>query len=217
MSYRKKLALRAAAPVAVLALALTGCNGDDKAGGKSDAGAAKETGGSSKAPEAEKPADKGGAGASGKKELAAGESVTSPFKEKKAGQVTYEIAAQKADVGTEADAKKMINDPAKAKGLVPVVAHVKYTHKGGKPVASYPDVADNVEIYADGARGGLLIGAAEDAKGCEDDGDIENWTKGQSHTFCQTYMVPVGAKQIEVRWAADEDSEDPYIWKFAGA
>ncbi|MFF0743634.1 hypothetical protein ACFYVL_24875 [Streptomyces sp. NPDC004111] len=218
MSYRKKLVLRAAAPVAVLALALTGCNGgDDQSGGKSDAGAAKETGGSDKAPEKDGAAEQGGAGASGKKELAAGESVTSPFKEKEAGQVTYEIAAQKADVGTEADAKKMVSDPAKAKGLVPVVAHVKYTHKGGKPVASYPDVADNVEIYADGARGGLLIGAAEDAKGCEDDGDIENWTQGQSHTFCQTYMVPVGAKQIEVRWAADEDSKDPYVWRFAGA
>ncbi|MEU8892009.1 hypothetical protein [Streptomyces sp. NPDC048442] len=212
MSHRKKLALRAAVPVAVLALALTGCNGDDKAeGAKGGAGAAKETTGAAKPP-----AD--GAGeAAGKKELAAGESVTSPFKEKEAGQVTYEIAAQKADVGTEADAKKMIDDPAKAKGLVPVVAHVKYTHKGGKPVGSYPDVADNVEVYADGARGGLLIGASEDAKGCEDDGDVENWAQGQSHTFCQTYMVPVGAKEIEVHWAADEDSKEPYVWKFKGA
>ncbi|MFI5804080.1 hypothetical protein [Streptomyces sp. NPDC051561] len=221
MSYRTRLALRAAAPVAVLALALSGCNGDDQSGAKSDSGAAKQDAGKETPGEAAEGGDKAGdsgAGAgSGKKELAAGESVTSPFKEKEAGQVTYDIAAQKAVVGTEADAKKMISDPAKAKGLVPVVAHVKYTHKGGKPVASYPDVADNVEIYADGARGGLLIGAAEDAKGCEDDGDIENWTQGQSHTFCQTYMVPVGAKSIEVRWAADEDSEDPYVWKFPGA
>ncbi|MFI0981692.1 hypothetical protein ACH4SP_32365 [Streptomyces sp. NPDC021093] len=219
MSHRKKLALRAAAPVAVLALALTGCNGDDKAEGAKGgaAGAAKETGGAEKPP-ADGAGGAGGAGeAAGKKELGTGEAVTSPFKEKEAGQVTYEIVAQKVDVGTEADAKKMVDDPAKAKGLVPVVAHVKYTHKSGKPVADYPDVGDNVEIHADGARGGLLIGASDDAPGCESDSDIENWKPGQSHVICETYMIPKGAKEIEVHWAADDDSTEPFIWKFKGA
>ncbi|MCX5202327.1 hypothetical protein OG897_12805 [Streptomyces sp. NBC_00237] len=211
MSHRKKLALRAAVPVAVLALTLTGCGKDTADGGaRTGAGPAQQDGGKGAGEAVPEEPEK-------KKALAEGEAVTSPFQEKEAGQVTYEIAAQKVDVGTEADAKKLVSDPAKAKGLVPVVAHVKYTHKTGKTVTDYPDVGDNVEIHADGRRGALLIGASDDAPGCESDSDIENWKPGQSHVICETYMVPVGAKEIEVRWAADEDSGEPFVWRFKTA
>ncbi|MBZ4020083.1 hypothetical protein [Streptomyces purpurogeneiscleroticus] len=194
---RKTLWLRAAAPVAVLALTLTACGGSG--GGDSKNGAKS---GTSKLQE-----DKAES-----RELATGESATSPFKEDD-GKITYSVLAQKVDVGTEADTKKMVDDPAKAKGFVPAVAHVKYTNKGGGTVASYPSVGDNVEIYADGQRGTILIGAADDAPGCESDSDIENWKKGESHVLCETYMVPKSAKELSVRWSA-EDEGQPYSWTF---
>ncbi len=196
MLNQKTLWLRAAAPVAVLALSLTACGGSG--GGDSTA----------KSSTSKLQDDK----AESSRELATGESATSPFKEDD-GKVTYSVLAQKVDVGTEADTKKMVDDPAKARGFVPAVAHVQYTNKGGGVVSSYPSVGENVEIYADGQRGTILIGAADDAPGCESDSDIENWKKGQSHVLCETYMVPKGAKELAVHWAAEDDGE-PYIWKF---
>ncbi|WP_227025196.1 hypothetical protein [Streptomyces tsukubensis] len=158
--------LRAAAPAAVLALTLTACGGSDS----KDTAAETNKGGS-----VSKGQDKADEKEAGTKELGVGESVTSPFKEDD-GKITYEIVAQKVDVGTAEDAKKLVDDPKKAAGLVPVVAHLKYTNKGGGVVSSYPEVGDNVEIHADGTRGNILIGAADDAPGCESDSDIEKTT-----------------------------------------
>ncbi|MFE0176361.1 hypothetical protein ACFWZ2_29000 [Streptomyces sp. NPDC059002] len=193
----KKTALRVAAPVAVLALALTACGGgdDDKSEDK------KADAPKSQTKPKEAPA------------LAAGDSTTGKVKEGDA-VVTYDVAAQKIDVGTEAETKKLVQDPSKAKGMVPAVAHLKYTHKGGAPLKDTPDVADTTEIYADGTRGGLLIGAAEDAPGCEDKLDLEGWKQGESHVLCETYLIPAGSKSLEVHWAAKEDGE-PVVWKFA--
>ncbi|MEC4015365.1 hypothetical protein [Streptomyces sp. H27-D2] len=202
MLNRKTVLLRAAVPVAVLALTLSACGGSDSGtADKADAGKSK-----SEPQKAEAPS----------KELQAGEDATSAFKEDD-GKITYSVLAQKVDVGTEAETKKLVNDPADAKGLVPVVAYVKYTNKAGGVVSKYPGVGDNVEIYADGTRGSVLIGAADDAPGCESDNDIENWKKGQSHIICETYMVPKATKELAVHWAANDDDEDPYIWKFKAA
>ncbi|MFD7610438.1 hypothetical protein [Streptomyces sp. NPDC059828] len=207
--YKRNPWVRAAVPVAVLALALTACNGGDDA-----AGTGKESAGSGKS---SAPA-KGSTGeledgGSDDQQLGAGESAKAAFKEDD-GAITYSVAAQKVNIGTEEDTKKLVSDPAKAKGFVPAVAYVKYTNEGGGTVASYPDVGDNVEVYADGNRGSILIGASEDAPGCESDSDIENWGKGQSHVICQTYMIPKGSKEVAVHWAADEDSNKPYVWTF---
>lgn len=196
----KKTALRFAAPVAVLALALTACGGGD------DGGDAKTSSKKSDAAKNEPKKDTA---------LAAGASTTGKVKEGDVS-ITYDVAAQKVDLGTEADTKKLVQDPSKGKGLVPAVAHMKVTHKGGPTLTDTADVADTTEIYADGTRGGLLIGAAEDAPGCEDPLDIESWKKGESHVVCETYLVPAGAKSIEVHWAAVEDG-DPVIWKLDGS
>ncbi|MGV9878393.1 hypothetical protein [Streptomyces sp. NPDC003006] len=194
----KKTALRFAAPVAVLALALTACGGgDDKKSEEKPKTDAANSQAKPKEPAA----------------LKAGESTTGKVKEGDA-TVTYDVAAQKVDLGTEAETKKLVSDPKKAKGLVAAVAHVKYTHKAGAPLADVPDVGDGAEIYADGTRGGLLIGASEDAAGCEDELELEGWKKGESHVLCQTYLVPVGTKELEVQWTPEGSEAEPTVWKF---
>ncbi|MFI1677273.1 hypothetical protein [Streptomyces sp. NPDC020607] len=197
MLYRKT-ALRIAAPVAVLALALTACGGgDDKKSDDKKADAPKSQ---------NKPAEPTA--------LKAGETTTGQVKEDKA-TVTYDVAAQKIDVGTAAETKKLVSDPKQAKGLVVATAHMKITHKAGAPLTDTPDVAETTEIYADGTRGGLLIGAAEDAPGCEDELDLEGWKKGETHELCETYLIPEGSKDLEVRWSAKEDGKQ-VTWKVAG-
>lgn len=199
MLYRKT-ALRVAAPVAVLALALTACGGGDD---KKDSADKPKAGANE--PKAKPKPESGG-------ELGTGESATGKVKEGDAS-VTYEITAQKVDLGTEADTKKMVADPKEAKGLVPAIAYVKYTHKSGAPLTETPDANDGTTVWADGQRGTLVIGAAEDAPGCEDASSIEGWKKGQTHVLCETYLVPKDAKDLEIHWS-EEDGE-PFIWKFA--
>lgn len=201
MLHKKTALLRAAAPVAVLALALTACGGNKKSTTTTTENDAPKT-------------EKGSSAPAGGGELKPGQGGTGKFKEED-GTITYEVAAQKVKVSTEAETKKLVSDPKRAKGLVAATAWVKYTNKGGGVVKESPDVADESEIYADGQRGGLLIGAAEDGPGCEDTIDIENWKTGQSHTICQTYMIPKGAKSVEVHWTGEGSS--PLIWKFDNA
>ncbi|MGW7074508.1 hypothetical protein ACWGH2_04180 [Streptomyces sp. NPDC054871] len=198
MLYRKT-ALRVAAPVAVLALALTACGGGDKKDS-----ADKPKGGANE-PKAKPKPESGG-------ELGTGESATGKVKEGDAS-VTYEITGQKVELGTEADTKKMVSDPKEAKGLVPAISYVKYTHKSGAPLKETPDANDGTTVWADGQRGTLVIGAADDAPGCEDALDIEGWKQGETHVLCDTYLVPKDAKDLEIHWA-EEDGE-PFIWKFA--
>ncbi len=195
---RHKTALRAVAPAAVLALTLSACGGGDDA----DADA-------KKSPEPKATASQAKAASGG--ELATGESATGKVEEED-GTVTYEITAQKVDLGTEAEAAKLVQDKADAKGMALAVAHVKYTHKAGPALSTDSDAGDGTTIWADGQRGTLLLGSADDAPGCEDPYDVESWKTGESHTFCESYLVPANAKSLEVHWS-EEDGE-PYIWKF---
>ncbi|MFE0808694.1 hypothetical protein ACFW4M_27965 [Streptomyces sp. NPDC058794] len=193
-----KTALRLAAPVAVLALALTACGGGD------DTDADAKGSSSPEAPASPSEAASGG-------DLATGESATGKVAEDP-GEVTYEIVAQKVDVGTEAEAAKAVADAADAKGKVLATAHVKYTHKGGPALTDGSSVHDGTTVFADGQRGGVLIGASEDAPGCEDPYDVDSWKQGESHVFCETYVIPAGATSVEVHW--EEEDGEPYVWKF---
>ncbi|MFE7318616.1 hypothetical protein ACFU7T_36775 [Streptomyces sp. NPDC057555] len=202
---------RAAAPVAVLALALTACDGKDAAGsaagsgpdgGKSSANAAVATGG--------RPAEVAGDGV-----LKPGQSGAGPYREE-SGKTTYEVAAQKVHVGTEDEAKEMVQDPRDARGLVAATAYVKYTNKGPGVVKGLARVDNGAEIYADGRRGGLLLGTPLDLPGCEDPIDIDDWKVDESHVICQTYMIPKGSRALEVHWG-DESAADPLVWKFDDA
>lgn len=192
---------RTALPVTVLAFALTACGGGDEqssSNGKPAAGA-KEATVSTHQPSGS--------------ERAAGQSATGTVKEGNQ-DVTYDVVAEKVDVGTEAEAQRLVADKSAAKGLVLAVAHVKFTHKAGQPLTDTPDVNDSTTIWADGKRTSLLIGAPNDGPGCEDPYDIENWKQGESHTLCESYLVPANSRSVEVHWSAS-DSSDPFIWKFA--
>ncbi|MDQ1031436.1 hypothetical protein QF035_009018 [Streptomyces umbrinus] len=193
------------APVAVLALTLSAC-GDADNSANADV---KEstTPKSNTAPEAAASQSEEASGG----ELAAGESATATVKEE-SGNVTYEITAEKVELGTEAEAAKLVRDPADAKGMALAVAHLKFTHKSGPALTSDSEANDSTVIYADGQKGALLIGASDDAPGCEDPYDIEGWAPSESHTLCESYLVPAAAKEVEVHWS-EEDGE-PYIWKF---
>ncbi|GHD30211.1 lipoprotein [Streptomyces violarus] len=194
-------ALRLVAPVAVLALSLTACGGgDDNADAKSPATEKAKVFPSSEP-------TSGGA-------MKAGESATGKVEEDP-GKVTYEILAQKVDVGTEAEAAKAVSEPDKVKGKVLATAYLKYTHKSGPALTDGADVHDGTTVFADGQRGTVLIGASEDAAGCEDPYDVDSWKQGESHVFCETYVIPANAKNVEVHWS-EEDGE-PYIWKFPNA
>jgi hypothetical protein len=194
----RKTALRVAAPVAVLALSLTACGGGDDA---PDAKAKQST--AQAAPSPTKAASGG--------KLATGESATGKVKEGDA-EITYDITAQKVDIGTEAEAQALVQDKSEAKGMVLVVSHVKYTHKAGATLADRSDADDGTTIWADGKRGAVLIGAANDAAGCEDPYDVPSWKQGESHVFCDSDLIPANAKSVEVHWS-EEDGE-PYIWSF---
>ncbi|MFF7724137.1 hypothetical protein ACFZDB_32955 [Streptomyces luteogriseus] len=191
-------ALRLVAPVAVLALTLTACGGGD------DTTDAKSTG-SARAEASPSPEPTSGG------EMGSGESATGKVAEDP-GEVTYQVLAQKVDVGTEAEAAKAVSEPDKVKGKVLAVAHLKYTHQSGPALTDGSDVHDGTTVFADGQRGTVLIGASEDAAGCEDPYDVDSWKQGESHVFCETYVIPANAKSVEVHWA-EEDGE-PYIWKF---
>ncbi|MEU0595649.1 MULTISPECIES: hypothetical protein [Streptomyces] len=192
-------ALRLAAPVAVLALALTACGGGDD-DTDADAKSPATTGAT---PSPSRPASGG--------DMAAGESATGKVAEDP-GEVTYEVLAQRVDVGTEAEAAKAVADAADAKGKVLATAYLRYTHKGGPALTGGSDVHDAATVFADGRRGGVLVGAPEDAPDCEDPYDVESWKQGESHVFCETYVIPADAAGVEVHWS-EEDGE-PYVWTF---
>ncbi|MFV0133414.1 hypothetical protein ACLGIH_09275 [Streptomyces sp. HMX87] len=196
-------ASRLAAPVAVLTLVLAACGGG---GGGEDTADAKGAGATAAAQAGASPSRSASGG-----DLPAGEPATGTVAEEP-GEVTYEIVAEKVDVGTEAEAAKAVADAADAKGRVPAVAHVKYTHRGGPALTGTADVADGTAVFADGQRGAVLVGAAEDARGCEDPYGVGSWKRGESHVFCETYLVPADAGSVEVHWS-QEDGE-PYVWRF---
>ncbi|MEU9228974.1 hypothetical protein AB0D40_31990 [Streptomyces massasporeus] len=191
-----------AATVAALALALTACGGgDDTADAKSTAPAGE------KVRETPPPSPASGG------DMDPGQSAMGKVDEDP-GTVTYEILPVKVDVGTEAEAAKAVSEPDRAKGNVLATARVTYTHKGGPALTGGSDVHDAATVFADGQRGTVLIGATEDAPGCEDPYDVDAWREGESHTFCETYVVPANAKSIQVHWTEDEVDGEPYIWEF---
>lgn len=201
--------LRVGAPVAVLALALTACGPFGEKGDTSEN--ARHTSRSEAAD-----GDQGGAQTVGMRSGGGlfwpGQTGTRPFKEDTGVEPTYRIAAQKVDIGTADEAKALVPDPADAKGLVPAVAYVKYTHLRGATVREYPRVGDYAEVYADGRRGAKVVGDAGRPKGCADPDEIKDWKNGQSYLLCTTFLIPTRAREVDVMWT--EVGGKPFTWAF---
>ncbi|WP_240528992.1 hypothetical protein [Streptomyces antioxidans] len=149
----------------------------------------------------------------GGRPLPPGQTGTRVFKEDTGIEPTYRIAAQKVDIGTAAEARALVPDPADAEGKVPAVAYVRYTHLRGATVREYPRVGDYPEVYADGRRGAKVTGAAVGRpKGCADSDEIRNWRSGQSYLLCNTFLIPARARSVEVMWT--EIGGKPFVWTF---
>lgn len=141
-----------------------------------------------------------------------GQTGTRAFKEDTGVEPIYRIAAQKVDIGTADETKALVPDPAQAKGLVPAVAAVNYTHLRGATVREYPRVGDYAEVYADGRRGAKVVGDAGQPKGCADPDEIKDWKNGQSYLLCTTFLIPARARSVEVMWT--EIGGEPFTWAF---
>ncbi|WP_263170136.1 hypothetical protein [Streptomyces sp. SCSIO ZS0520] len=206
--------LRAAAPVAVLAWTLTACGGGDS-GTEGAEGARKDVKGSrsAAAPTASEAA--GGGTADSGDSGDGGDSGRSEADGRKAGH-TFEVKAEKVDVGTEAEAVELA--AARGEGRVPATAHLRFTNRGAT-IAAAPRTG-TIEVRAHGRPGTPVTrhtASAEGAAGCEDQDRIRNWKRGETHVLCATALVPRGAGDLEVRWVKDASDGFSYSWDFKNA
>ncbi|MFK0154265.1 hypothetical protein ACIQVK_19595 [Streptomyces sp. NPDC090493] len=198
---RQSIAPRLAAPLAVFALALTACNGENATPHATQSATTQA-----------KPSPSTTASGAA---LIPGDSVSGKVQEDD-GVITYSVSAQKIDFGTEAQAKAVVQDPADAKGKVLAIARVRYTHAAGPTLTSSTDADDSTTVWADGQRGAILLGSPTSTPGCDDPYDIDSWKTGESHTICEFYLIPAAAKQAEVHWTPSDTTENPYVWTFPG-
>ncbi|MEU8824219.1 hypothetical protein [Streptomyces sp. NPDC048636] len=210
MPSNKVTLLRIGAPVAILALALTGCGSHGKKGSsakskKHKSSSSHLSGGHRSGAKKSRPATSS--------LLRPGQSASRAFREDTGVKPFYRIAAQKVDIGTNAEAKALVSDPADAKGKVPAVVYVTYTHVTGPEVPEFPRVGDYADVLAGGRRGTKVIGVTKEPKGCADADEIKNWKDDQSYTLCNTFLVPEHPKSLRVTWT--EIGGDPFTWKFS--
>ena len=203
---KKTTWLRITTPVAVLALALTACGSHGKKSHTSK-------------PEKHKPHSRfsthqnghRGASVAARTVLKPGQSASRAFKEDTGVKPFYSITARRIDIGTAAEAKALVSDPADAKGKIPATGYVTYRHMTGDVVKEWPRVGDYADVYADGRRGTKVIGG-DTPKGCADSDTIKNWKDGQSYTLCNTFLIPADAKRLEIAWT--EIGGKPFVWRF---
>ncbi|QKW08875.1 hypothetical protein HUT18_23345 [Streptomyces sp. NA04227] len=214
--------LRTAASLALLpllAVALTACGGDDEGGDKAKDPAS--SGSPSDKPSGTptgKPSAKPSGSPDDGQELGPGESGRGEVANRKT-ETTYVAGAQKVDIGTEADARKLVDDPALVEGKVPATAYLKLTNDDGGTIAGHPRIGD-IRLTADGQPGTPLDSAevrgkdVPPAKGCETPEEITNWKEGESHVFCETFLIPKGAVKVLVQWVKDPADGFTYSWDF---
>ncbi|MGW2325436.1 hypothetical protein ACWC5C_06680 [Streptomyces sp. NPDC001700] len=204
---KKTTWLCVAAPVGVLALTLTACGSSGK---KSHTSTSPKHKPHSRFSGTHKNGTRG-ASAAAKAVLKPGQSASRAFKEDTGVKPFYSITARRIDIGTAAEAKALVSDPADAKGKVPATGYVTYRHLSGAAVKEWPRVGDYADVYADGQRGAKVIGG-DAPKGCVDPDAVKNWKDGQSYSLCNTFLIPADTKRLEIAWT--EIGGKPFVWKF---
>lgn len=202
LQHRKTALLRAAAPVAILALALTACGPDDS----SDKGSKDSKADTSQEDRAEEPQQDEGPWTVG--ETAPG---THKFElsDKKAD---LEITAKKVGTGTNADLLAAGLKKDDVKTMYPVFVHFEYTVKKADKPLEDADFNLKARVIGEGNAQGrklITIGAADIKGGCPEKEDI-TWKQGDTHTLCNTYLMDEGKDVKQVAWAGN--LTDPLLW-----
>ncbi|MDJ1131564.1 hypothetical protein [Streptomyces iconiensis] len=206
MSHGRKALIRAVAPAAVLALALTGCGSDDssdsKAEGKTDG----------KKSSSEK-TEQGGA----EEEAPAGPlklGQTAPGQHKydmSDGKAKLEITAKTVKTGANKDLLAAGLKGEDVKGMQPVFVTFQYTVKEGSKLDD-PGFNRKVRVLGEDKKPGkslIAIGADPIPGGCPDVDEVK-WKAGDTKTLCSTFLLPEGTAAEQVAWAGD--LRDPLIW-----
>ena len=205
MLHHKRSLLRAAAPVAVLALALTACGSNDSPDeGKKDAKAGTSQDDKSEQRDQETQ-DKGpwtvGETAPGTHEFESGSE-----------KADIEITAKKVDTGKNADLLAAGLKKSDVKTMYPVFVHFTYTLKKTAKPMDDPDFNLKARVMGTGNEPGrklITIGAADIKGGCPDQEDI-TWKQGDTHDVCSTFLMAEGKDVEQVAWAGD--LSNPLLW-----
>lgn len=229
MLNRKSAWLRAVAPAAVLALALTACGSDDSDDTSDDAAPEQSTEEETEepqedleeedAPEGEEEEDaEGGSGTAheqfeGMDPVLEGLSI-GDF----GGPITVDGAemwmkVDKVDVGAPEDfGNEDVFDPEDYAGLKPAYLHMTFVHVGGEELTSEKVVGDATVHTVDGERATPLILIGVDMPGgCPRGGNSDDFSVGAEATQCDTVAIDEGAEpgsvifygddQVELEWA----------------
>ena len=216
MQHRRKTLLRAAAPVAILALALTACGPDDndssddsKGDDKSSSDSADKSGDDDGADEDKAGDDAPGSGG----ELTLGQTAPEEKEIKRGdGTVKVKITAEKFNTGKNADLTAAGFSADKVKGKYPVYAYFKYeVTEVTSPVSPGTDFNSSTAVLdAEGKPGSrfIAIGGQPLKGGCpEKDRDLK-WEKGTTATLCTTFLMDEGKEPAKLAYS----TVNPLMW-----
>ncbi|MDT0443004.1 hypothetical protein [Streptomyces johnsoniae] len=221
---RKSAWLRAAAPAAVLALALTACGSDDDSEDAFTPGA-EESEQTEEAARADDDAPAGEADAAEEEEAAAGGASGTLGQGEPSGPVPYEeggtvadltITADRVDVGANADLASL-NTSADTSGQRPAYVYVTFAHAGGDTLEYPRPISDTSLFLTDGSMAGFVtaFGDLGLPNGCpEGSGDSPPTIgPGEEITMCKTFLIPESVEPGEVTW---ESGETELTWQLNG-
>lgn len=206
MSYGRKALIRAVAPTAVLALALTGCGSDDKSESESDG----KKSSSEKTEQGSKQEEKKEEAPSGP--LSLGQTAPGQHEyDMSDGKAQLEITAESVKTGKNADLLAAGLKGEDVKGMQPVFVTFKYTVKEGAKLDD-PGFNRKVRVLGEDKKPGkslIAIGADPIPGGCPDVDEIK-WKTGDTKTMCSTFLLPEGTAAEQVAWAGD--LRNPLMW-----
>ncbi|WP_143659472.1 hypothetical protein [Streptomyces sp. MP131-18] len=220
---RKSAWLRAAAPAAVLALALTACGSDDDSEDAFTPGA-DESEQTEEAAPAEDDAPAGEADAAEEEAAAGGVPGTlgqgepsEPVPYEEGGTVAdLTITADRVDVGANADLASL-NTSADTSGQRPAYVYVTFAHAGGDTLEYPRPISDTSLFLTDGSMAGFVtaFGDLGLPNGCpEGSGDSPPTIgPGEEITMCKTFLIPESVEPGEVTW---ESGETELTWQLSG-